>query len=54
MIVEYYIFYQVVTSAVVLSALMYARNNYGYGLKDFLKAFHFDKEIFDKNCKKPL
>ena len=41
-------FYQVVTLAVVLSALLYARKNYGYGLKDFFKAFHFDKEIFDK------
>lgn len=48
MIVEYYVFYQVVTLAVVLSALLYARKNYGYGLKDFFKAFHFDKEIFDR------
>ena len=48
MIVEYYIFYQVVTLAVVFFALMYARRKYGYGLKDFLKAFHFDKKIFDR------
>lgn len=48
MIVEYYIFYQCVNFAIVLAAFLYARKKYGYGIKDFLSAFHFDREVFDK------
>lgn len=48
MIVEYFIFYQFVNLAVVISALLYAHKHYGYGFKEFIKAFHFDRDIFDK------
>lgn len=48
MIVEYYIFYQLVNLSIVAIALLYARNHYGYGLKDYIGAFRFDKEVFDK------
>lgn len=48
MIVEYYIFYQFVNLTIVAIALLYARKKYGYGLRDLLGAFRFDKEIFDK------
>lgn len=48
MIVEYFIFYQFVNFAVVVSALLYARKHYGYGIKEFLRTFYFDREIFNK------
>ena len=48
MIVEYFLFYQFVNLVVVISALLYARKHYGYGIKEFLRAFHFYREIFDK------
>lgn len=48
MIVEYYIFYQFVTLLVMMSALFYVRGHYGYGIKDIIASFRFDKEIFDK------
>ena len=48
MIVEYYIFYQLVNLTVVLVALFYVRRHYGYGFRDLVKAFRFDKEVFDK------
>lgn len=48
MIVEYYIFYQVVSLGVVSVALLYARKHYKYGFRDLLFAFRFDRQIFDK------
>lgn len=48
MIVEYYIFYQLVNLSIVAIALLYARNHYGYGLREFIRAFRFNKEVFDK------
>ena len=48
MIVEYYIFYQMINLLIVAIALLYARKHYGYGLRDFVGAFRFDKEVFDK------
>lgn len=48
MIVEYYIFYQLVNLSVVVVALLYARKHYGYGLRDFVGSFCFDKTIFNK------
>lgn len=48
MIVEYYVFYQLVNLCVVLTALFYARRNYGYGFRDLLASFRFDKGVFDK------
>lgn len=48
MIVEYFIFYQIIHLVVVLVALLYARKHYGYGMRDFLTAFRFDKAVFDK------
>ena len=46
-VVEYYIFYQMVSLAVVISALIYTRR-YGYNIFEFVKSIHFDKSIFDK------
>lgn len=48
MIVEYYIFYQAVSLGVVAVALLYARKHYDYGFCEFLSAFRFDREVFDK------
>lgn len=48
MIVEYYLFYQVINLGVVAVALLYARKRYNYGFRDLLSAFRFDREIFDK------
>lgn len=48
MIVEYFIFYQIINLSVVVVALLYARKHYGYGLREFIKAFRFDREIFNK------
>ncbi len=48
MIVEYYIFYQFITLLVMMAALIYVRGHYGYGMKDIITTFRFDKEIFDK------
>lgn len=48
LIVEYYIFYQIVNLAVVLMAFLYAQTHYGYGLRDFLSSFRFDSAIFNK------
>lgn len=48
MIVEYYIFYQFINLMVVIVALFYARRKYSYGFRDLIKAFHFDKQVFDK------
>ena len=46
-VVEFYAFYQLVNLIVVLVALIYSKK-YGYKLKDFISAFRFDKEIFNK------
>lgn len=48
LIVEYYVFYQLVNLSVVLTALLYVRSHYGYALRDLVGAFRFDKTIFDK------
>ena len=48
MIVEYYIFYQFVNLMVVVIALLFARKNYNYGFRDLLRAFRFDKQVFNK------
>lgn len=48
MIVEYYIFYQLINFAVVFAALLYVRKYYGYGVRDFFASFKFNKGIFDK------
>lgn len=46
-VVEYYIFYQLVSLAVVIAAVIYTRR-YGYKILEFVKSVHFDKAIFDK------
>lgn len=48
LVVEYFIFYQLVNLLVVVAALLYARKHYGYGLRDFIGVFRFDKEVFNK------
>ncbi|MCR5424577.1 MAG: lipopolysaccharide biosynthesis protein [Bacteroidales bacterium] len=48
MIVEYYIFYQLVNLVVVIAALLYAHNHYGYSLRDLFSSFRFDRDVFDK------
>lgn len=48
MIVEYYIFYQAINLAVVIVALLYVRNHYGYSIREFIGMIHFDKAVFDK------
>jgi len=48
LIVEYYVFYQIVNLFVVMASLLYVHRNYGYIFKDVLAAFHFDRHIFNK------
>lgn len=48
MIVEYYLFYQLVNLAIVLFALLYVRKHYSYGFRELLSSFKFNREIFDK------
>lgn len=47
MIVEYFIFYQSVSLLIVLIGLLYVKK-YGYSIKELIKSFRFDKEVFDK------
>lgn len=47
MICEYYIFYQLV-SLLVIFASLFDIKKYGYKIKDFLRAFKFDKAVFNK------
>lgn len=47
LITYYYIFYQFVSLLIIVSLLYHVRR-YGYSSMDFLKAFKFDKQVFDK------
>lgn len=47
MIVEYFFFYQLVNFLIVFIGLLYSRK-YGYKVSDLLRAFKYDKEVFDK------
>lgn len=48
MIVEYYVFYQIVNVLAVFIALIYVQKYYKYKLYDLLLTVRFDKEIFNK------
>lgn len=47
LITEYYIFYQIVSLGVIVISLLKIRK-YGYKFLDFIKAFRFNKAIFDR------
>ena len=47
MLLEYYLFYQIV-QIVVLTLLLFYIRKYGYSIKEFFKYFRFDREVFDK------
>lgn len=48
LVVEYFIFYQLVNLSIVIIALLYARKHYNYGFHDLISSFRFDREVFDK------
>lgn len=46
-VVEYYIFYQIVSLSVVAAAFVYTQR-YGYTISEFIKSIRFDKTIYIK------
>lgn len=47
MLVQYYIFFQVVNLLVVIIGILFLRK-YGYSIMALIKAFRFDRDVFDK------
>lgn len=47
-IVGYYLFFQIVNVVITLVCLLYAKNVYGYSIRELIASFRFDKVIFDK------